>query len=89
MKEEEDFDDGCGAHAHSMSSHFMYAYETKADRRMDVYNEVAERVTRLVPKDAELYSRSAMRQLQILQAVQAESPFCWQLAATARRLRGH
>ena len=60
MKEEEDFDDGCGAHAHSMYSHFMYAYETKADRRMDVYNEVAERVKRLVPKDAELYSRSAM-----------------------------
>jgi hypothetical protein len=30
------------------------------------------------PKDAELYSRSAMRQLQILKAVQAESPFCWQ-----------
>jgi hypothetical protein len=75
-KEGEDFDDGCGAHAHFMYSHFMY--ETQADRRMDVYNEVAERVKRLVHKDAASYSRSSMRQQQILKSVQAESPFCWQ-----------
>ena len=69
-------DDGCGAHVHSMYSHFTY--ESQAERRNDIYEQSAAEVGRLPPKEAELTHRSPMRQREITRALQTMDPFCWQ-----------
>jgi hypothetical protein len=81
-EEEEDFDDGCGAHAHSIYSHFMY--EAQAARSTHGCVQRSSQARKGVGTQGRSavhpwsYSRSAVRQQQILTAVQAESPFCWQ-----------
>jgi hypothetical protein len=73
----EDFTDGCQRHTHSMYPHFMFT--DQAQRREEIYEQMAARVSRLGEKEeSRAYERSSINQQHMLRAIQACDPYCWQ-----------